>query len=994
MVNDVDLENVDPDLNFLPIINTKILNYSNFTLKNSLSDRLTLFHMNIRSLSKNWNELLSCLHLAAHRFTIIALTETWLTANNLEMYPMSGYQSLSAARPEKRGGGVSIYIRSDLHLKHRADLDVMSADVECIFSEVTLPSGAVFLIGVVYRPPNSNADAFLAWFGNVLMQIESEKKVCYLLGDYNIDLSPSAPNHLSNAFLDTAYSRSFIPLIDSFTRTTSSSQSIIDNILTNNLPAKHESAVLMTDISDHYPLLLFSDITIQYTSKPKIKTRNYSNANKLRFQQALQHQQWDTVLSESSAQDAYSIFMSLFSTHYNNSFPTTEKPFNKGKNNPWLTQHLKKSIKKKNQLYVIFKNRPSLCNEIAYKRSKNTVRYEIIAAKKSYYHNVIESNRNHMKNLWGILKDLIGMQSHSAIASEFVVEGSLTSDKTLIANGFNEYFVNVGPSLASKIRPDNTDPSLYLHGNFSSSMFLEPVSEVEVSNCLAKLKNSSAAGHDDIKPDIIKNVIDSISCPLTHIINCIFQSSLIPEEFKYAIVTPIHKAGDDSLFQNYRPISVLPVFSKVFERLLHSRLYSFFQTHSIICDEQFGFRKGFSTDMALLTTVDHITASLDSGLNVVGLFLDLKKAFDTVDYDVLLRKLSFYGIRGNALLLCQNYLNGRLQSVSFDGVRSSVLPVTCGVPQGSILGPLFFLVYINDMKHALTTARPILYADDTNIFLSGKDLTTLTSDFNMQLSQLNKWFTTNRLSLNVSKTHAMLFTLNKDLSPDSLKLCIDQSDIDTVADTKFLGIYIDRKLTWNTHISHACNKVSKSIGILYKVSKYLNSNTLLMLYNCFILPYLSYGNLVWGNAAASHITRLFLLQKRAIRLVSRAEYLAHTNPLFYENRALKLHDLHIYHSALFVFKIYHNLFPTSFSNLFPLTPRVHPHSTRAITSNTVHIPYCRTSLRQKTFAFNAPKLFNHLITSTQHNENLNSHSYNAFKLCTCNKLLENYAEQI
>jgi len=586
------------------------------------------------------------------------------------------------------------------------------------------------------------------------------------------------------------------------------------------------------------------------------------------------------------------------------------------------------------------------------------------------------------------MKDLIGTGSWSSVTKELVVDGTLTNDKTLISNGFNEYFVNVGPSLARDIPTNNIDPLSFLRGDFPNSLFLEPVTILEVSNCLASLKCSSAAGHDDLKPDVIKNVIEWISCPLAHIINSIFQTSSIPDAFKFAVVTPVHKGGDAATLTNYRPISVLPVFSKVFERIFHTRLYNFFQSHSVLCDQQFGFRKGFSTDMALLTAVDQITASLDSGHNVVGLFLDLRKAFDTVDFEILLRKLSFYGVRGNALLLCRNYLSGRSQSVLYAGERSDILPVTCGVPQGSILGPLFFLVYINDMINSLSVSQPILYADDTNIFLTGRDLASMTHTFNTELTHLNQWFTANRLSLNTSKTHAMLFTLNTRLFSQTLQLHIHQTPIETITHSKFLGLHIDNKLTWSSHISQVCNKVSKSIGILTKVSKFVNKDTLHMLYNCFVLPYLRYGNIVWGRAASNHITRLFILQKRAIRIISGAEFLAHTNQLFYDHHTLKLQDLNIYLCALFVYKIYHNMFPSAFSSPFRITPTVHPHFTRAISSNTANVPYCRTSLRQKSLAIITPNMFNsHLC---RHDDIINTHSFTHFKKVIANKIIGTY----
>lgn len=954
------LDDLDPELNLLPDVNSKTFSYSHFPLDDSYSHRFSLFHSNVRSLSKNYDELTNCLNLAEVQFSIVALTETWLVNSNKDLYPLTGYNSLHAVRNDRRGGGVALFARQDLMLKHRPDLDTFTPDLESVFAEITLPNSSNFVVGVLYRPPNGNHEYFLGALQNTLNIIQRQRKKCYILGDFNIDMLPTSVNAMMTDFLDVMHAHTFIALIDCVTRVDGHSSTLLDQIFTNDLSASHESAVIVADISDHYPVLCVSDIICNKRAATRFCTRNFSDVNKARFIDLIHSQNWDVVLADSDAQSAYDALLSSVLRHYDTAFPVTEKTRLNRESNPWITTELKRTIKLKNSLYRRYKRRPTVFNEISYKNTRNRLRRDIAIAKRVYYQGLIEQNQNHMKKLWQVLRELTGVKSRasSSTTGEFVVDGEPTRNKKLIADSFNEYFVDVGPSLAAKVPQSNSTPEHYLHGNYSQSIFLAPVTQTEVMNCVMKLKSSSAPGQDSLKSEIVKTVAPELAAPLAHVINLCFETGIVPQQMKMGLVTPVHKGGDPSQFRNYRPISVLPVFSKVFERILHDRLYDFFQEGHILSDSQFGFRKGYSTDMALAVVVDLITGALDLGKNVIGVFLDLSKAFDTVDFGILLRKLEFYGVRGNAIRILRNYLYGRWQAVSFDGIRSDFLQVECGVPQGSIMGPLLFLIYINDLDKALTVARLALYADDTNIFLSGYELQDMEMTFNAELARLHDWFKTNRLSLNTSKTHAMLFTLNSSLQSITLNLKIDSTAINTTTQCKFLGIYFDHKLTWASHIQHICNKISRSIGILNKVKNTLDTATLLLLYNSLVLPYLTYGNVIWGRAASSHLSRLLVLQKRAIRIVHHTTYLAHTAPLFHHSRLLKISDLNIYLSSIFVYKIFHNIAPSSFASHFPISPPVHGHHTRSIASNTSSVPFSRTSLRQKTLAVILPKLYN------------------------------------
>ena len=352
------------------------------------------------------------------------------------------------------------------------------------------------------------------------------------------------------------------------------------------------------------------------------------------------------------------------------------------------------------------------------------------------------------------------------------------------------------------------------------------------------LKNG-AAGWDDITPQILKMIHHSVNHPLVYMTNLSLQQGIFPKELKIANVLPLFKACDPCVFNNYRPVYLLCILSKVYEKVMYNRLLTFLEDYNVLFENQFGFRKLHSSYMALMVLTDKLIKSLENGEYVIGVYLDFSKAFDTVDHAILLSKLSHYGIRGNALNWFISYLSNRKQYVTYNGVSSPVNNITCGVPQHSILGPLLFLLYINDLGHICSNTTPILFADDTNLFKSGKDLNKMQDELNSELAKISLWLKVNKLSLNIGKTHFIVFT-NKKKRLNDLNILIDGTRIEEVKKTKFLGVIIDNKLSWKDHVAHVVGKVSRGLGMIIKARNYLDKQGLLTLtlFICISFPYI------------------------------------------------------------------------------------------------------------------------------------------------------------
>ena len=879
-------------------------------------------------------------------FDIFAVSETKLDANILDdEIKIDGYVSYRLDR-NRHGGGVLFYVNNQLEshlLKHLTD-----SKYESLWIKVCLDKTKPIFLSVVYRPPSKGSDlestdqlcAYLKECDSKLPQI----KEVFICGDFNCNMMSRYA--LSSKIKDLCSSLSLKQLIEEPTRVTPHSSTLLDLIMTNSVNIS-KAGVIDPGVSDHSLVYVIRKFKRPKGEPKIIRVRSFKNFVDDDFLRDLRNSDWSYFLNFTDLDQSCDIFNSIVKTVADKHAPFVTHKI-KGKIEAWVTNDLLQAIKERNYFKKKANQTKSIIDWNNFTQKRNQVNNMKNTLKQDYFNTLLTDNAKRPKQLWKTLKTLVpnGKNTTTSVKRLVTEDGIDVTCPKGIADHFNNFFVNVGVTLASKFSTDTSK----VNPPVSEKLFNFSKTNTKcVQDHIKDLKNGKATGLDGIGSRILKAGAPVLSIYLSKIFNCSLATGYVPKCWKMKRVSPVHKGDVKTDPSNFRPISILPIPMKIFEKIVHDQVSTFIKENTFLNDRQSGFRKLFSTTTAVLDVSENILEQLDKNNFVGAVLIDLKKAFDTVDHKILLKKLWCYGFQNQSFDWFESYLTDRQQLTLVNNIMSDLLHEDVyGVPQGSVLGPLLFLLYIDDIKSVIQNAYCHLYADDTIILKGASDPDSLIASLERELSNVDHWLSINKMTINTKKTEVIFFGNKAHLKKlDNKTVRYLDTPLKRKDKVKYLGVLFDEKMQWKYQIKNITQKASLKLGKIKAIASFLTPHTKKLLVNALVMPYFHYCSPAWSNAAP------FRLSKINKKVVDASVFLGREDNYSIYNMLDK--DI-----SLLTFKALNNIAPNYLCSKIQMAKNCHSHNTRRAAKNHLQIPSSNTKFGMRTFAYRASKLWNDL----------------------------------
>ncbi|MEW8546213.1 MAG: reverse transcriptase family protein [Candidatus Thiodiazotropha sp.] len=902
-----------------------------------LSNHLSIVHLNVLSLLPK----IDLIRGEAEAYDILVFSETWLkpVIKNESILIENFSPPFRKDRSDRVGGGVAIYVRDTITCKERQDLEINGLEAKWI--EIIVRSRKV-LIGAFYRPPNSTTDYYNLILESFDRAYNTNISDIIITGDFNYDMSTNENNKIKDLMLQYQLTQ----LIKDPTNFTENSASLIDLFLVRNLTNVLFSGVLDSFIPDqiryHCPVILLLKFIRPTLKSFKRRIWNYNLADYDKYRDLLSRSDLIRDLTLNNIDDVIQNITEDIHKASLESIPNkivTIRP----SDHPWITTKIRKIIRKRKRTYRKYKRTKFIALWEKYKKLRNMVVREIRKSKAEYFdklENSINSDSIDPKMFWKASKCLLNTNKKSYTIPPLFSDGRYAETDEEKANVLNDFFA------AQSIVNDENKQLPPIRPVTYSQLQTISFTRQDVKDVLSNLQVSKASGPDLISPRLLKEGAEILATPLSVLFNFLITNEYFPIFWKDANVTPVDKKKDKSLPSNYRPISLLNQLSKVMERCVHKYVYNYINTNHLITTLQSGFIPGDSTTYQLLHTYHQFCEAVDSGKEVRVVFCDISKAFDRVWHKGLLHKLSCLGISGSLLNWFSSYLSNRRQRVVLNGICSGWTYIKAGVPQGSIMGPLLFLIYINDIVNEIHS-HIRLFADDTSLYIIVENPQIAATTLNTDLGTITRWASDWLVDFNPSKTVSMIVS-RKSAQTNHPPLFMDNTIISENTSHKHLGLTFSNTCTWSEHIKNITDTAWLRLNLLRVLKFKLNRRALQKLYFAFIRPLLEYSSSVWDNCSTENKKLLESIHIEAARIITGATKLCNIEKLYSELGWDSLQERRNKQKLIIFYKIVHNEAPTYLNDLIPpLVQNVNRYNLR--NSDDICTLRCRTNLYYNSF---------------------------------------------
>ena len=801
-------------------------------------------------------------------------------------------------------------------------------------------------LGIVYKPPDGNAEEFLLDFKEALDSLGNiTDREVHILGDFNLDITPGITSKGKDLLAMTKI-MGLQQYITSPTRITPNRKSILDLYFTN---CSHvdDSGLTKTNLSDHNQIFLIKKKTPRQVKKATFKGRIYKNYDPLKFTQKLKQRDWNEVLEQDNPELAWESLFSQLHTTLNETCPIRDIKINRVKEE-WMGNELLEQIQLKDDLLVRSRETGVLEDWIIAQKSKNQTKKMMKQAKSTYLTNALNAHQKDSKQFWRTLNKILPKKGSSGNPIKLIKEDGTPENPSDAAGIINDFFTNI----ASKL--DKHDDPWVDKGPKTEARFdLKLISMQEIKKVIKDINILKSSGFDHISAKVLKDAFLAIPNVLLHIMNASIASSSFPISWKNATIIPIEKKPNAPTPSDFRPISLLPLPGKLLERLVSNRMMNYLEDNKLISEGQDGYRKNRSTIKAISGLTDDVLDQAGEGKITAAVFIDFSKAFDCVNHNILLKKLANLGFSRSAVKWYQSYLTNRQQRTLANGILSKYQRVTCGVPQGSILGPPLFILFVDDMTEVVKFSRTSQYADDTVVYLSSTNWQDISCKLNQDLDNLSQWCKLNKLHVNCKKTKYMVMgSRHRTSLCGDLNLKIDNNKLDKVDTFKYLGVTLDPGLNYEAHLKSLNATVRHKLFLLRTVRPFLTNFAALQTYRVMILPLLEYGNTLYDSAPKKHLNKLQVAQNSALKAVFGLPKLTPTALLHTKAKLGTL--LERRHRAILIQAYRRSKIP-KYCDDRALATRMHR-------ATTLKVPKSKTVMAQKSLAFRGAVLWNKLPT--------------------------------